>query len=604
MGTTGDAWRVALEPSEAALTAALKVAVKKFNEFMHPRGADGRFISKGGHVKWLDPNSGLWHRGEIVNYKNGGATNGKSLVTVKRSDGVTLTLSNDYLYQVPAPKASLKTAKLKKVGAQAGSNPGGFYQDTGGQKYYVKQQKSTKHAINETLGARFLEALGVAVPEITISEDKTETAAKIEESVPWRSLASGEVKEQVKHQIRKNFVIDAWMANWDVGHADNVRVTADGTPIRVDLGGALDYRAQGKSKISSLTPEVNELQTMRSAVVNQESHEMFYGLTKEEEHDGVKRLLGLHPDSIRDIVKQEGGPGRLADDLIARRAWLATHYGYSLPETTTAGKKLVDEAKLKEDAVPPDMTPAVKKLGPTETPSIGVGSPVWLVNKKAHHSEKQKQLPNVFYVESMADDGTMTLKGHKSSAKLHGVPASDVEALTASHASPGTTYVNGGTSELNDKVTLPSGDIGTVVEVYPKYSKVELGDGKKKVVATSKLTKSDLPSDYVDPWTQPPSIVEEDPWSAGPLKAEPDFEVFETAPSGAMLLKKHNWEKDPEPHVSYYKFDEGGPVVAVGAVQFYAEEAPFVVVVDKTVSDGDDTFYIPQADVVDVGDDD
>ena len=52
--------------------------------------------------------------------------------------------------------------------------------------------------------------------------------------------------------VNDNFVVDAWLANWDVvglGY-DNLLVKA-GRAIRVDTGAGLRYRAQGGPKGSN-----------------------------------------------------------------------------------------------------------------------------------------------------------------------------------------------------------------------------------------------------------------------------------------------------------------------------------------------------------------
>jgi hypothetical protein len=51
--------------------------------------------------------------------------------------------------------------------------------------------------------------------------------------------------------VRRDFAADAWLANYDsVGTGGDNLVRNSGKPVRVDLGGALDYRARGSGTAS------------------------------------------------------------------------------------------------------------------------------------------------------------------------------------------------------------------------------------------------------------------------------------------------------------------------------------------------------------------
>ena len=490
MGIIATGWKASLDANEALL-AAFKMRIKKFNEAMHPRGADGRFISKGGAVKWIDKNSGLWNHGTVDKIVS--TANDKAVLKVKRPNGAYTSVSSDQVYSTKAPVAKISMSDMKKVGPQAGSNPGGLYQDSSGEKYYIKTPQSEAHAVNEILGSRLYAATGVAVPEASITADKKRVSSRIEESIPWGDVSS-EHKQAVYSDIRKNFVVDAWLANWDAPVTDNIRVNKSGVPLRVDTGGALDYRAQGGSKVANLTPEVKELHTLRDPSINPAGANLFGSVTKAEEEDGVKRILALHPDTIRDIVESEGGPERLAKDLIARRAWLATHYGFSLPETTADGKQIAETFSKTEaeDAVMPSLAPAVKKLAPNEPPTIAEGSPVWLKDKAAYG----KGLPDVMIVTKAyagVNENKFDLQAVKGGKTVPGVSEADLEALRENHASYKSKYSEGSVPSIGDKVALTTGATGQVVDLYPMYAKVKVDtpDGEKpvhKVVSTKKLT--------------------------------------------------------------------------------------------------------------------
>ncbi|QEM41547.1 hypothetical protein SEA_FORZA_78 [Gordonia phage Forza] len=540
METIAEGWKIALSDAHA-LTAAFKMNSGKFDEAKHPRGADGRFIHKGGWIKWIDPTTGLWNRGEIDSWTTG--ANKKTILKVKRPNGQFTSVSNDRAYGARSPVATIDNgwidSNLKKIGGATGSNPGGLYEgledDT---KYYIKETKSEKHAINELLGHKLYAAVGVATPDVGLTQDKKKFTSKIEDSVAWSDVPS-EHKSDVLDEIRKNFVIDAWLANWDAPVTDNIRVNKDGVPLRVDTGGALDYRAQGASKISNLTPEVQELKTLRDPSINSSGHQLYGPTTKEQEEDGVKRILALSPDAIRELVKEEGGPNRLADDLIARRAWLATHYGFQLPEATNAGQKIIGDHELKtkgqDDIQPPSLAPAVKKLEPNEKPAIAVGSPVWLKNKKDYG----KNIPDVWTVESIKPGGQYQLKG-KGNAWANYVEPDDVEVLRSNHTLYGANYADGTVPSTGDSVELSTGEVGEVVEFYPKYAKIQLtgpdgSSGKTKTIAIKKLNPVKLP-DY-DPEPEP----EPEPESPKKVAKKAAKKAMPKKPGGAL----YNYGYDP-----------------------------------------------------------
>lgn len=205
MGIIAQGWKVHLDESEGLL-AAFKMRVNKFNELLHPRGADGRFISKGASVKWLDTKSNLWNHGTVD--KMVSTPGGSTIVKVKRPDGTFTSVTSDKIYTAKAPQAKIDLKGMKQIGPQAGSNPGGLFQSVDGTQHYIKAAKSEKHAINEILGTRLYAAAGVAVPDASITEDKKQVASKIEQSVPWGKIPSN-LKESVHAEIRKNFVVDA-----------------------------------------------------------------------------------------------------------------------------------------------------------------------------------------------------------------------------------------------------------------------------------------------------------------------------------------------------------------------------------------------------------
>lgn len=479
MGQTAKAWRHALASEEGLVAAGFRVVKNAAFELLHPRGGDGRFLNKNGHVRWRD-DAGLWKRGTVTDISSTGT------VTVTDTAGAQSIRKPASLFGTPAPRATLSATKFKRVGGQGGSNPGFLGEDANGDKWYVKTPKSPAHVNNELVAQRLYELAGAAVPDARISPDGKQYMSKIEDSVAWGDLDPADQKSAIA-EIRKNFVVDAWLANWDAPANDNIRVTKDGVALRVDTGGALDYRARGGPK--TLAPDVPELQTLRDPNISWSGSRLYAGLTKDEEEDGVRRILAISPDSIRDSVSDAGAPSRLADDLIARRAFLATHYGFVLPETTTLGQSILSGAKADGAAVSPGLAKAVRKSTSGDPAPLVPGSPVWLQNKP----KDGKRYADTWTIESVSADKTsVTLASLKGNTRLT-VPLSDVEILRANFASSKSQYNSGEKPEVGDRVKARAGD-GEVTNLYPMYAQVKLDSGATKVIEVKKLDRLDDPA--------------------------------------------------------------------------------------------------------------
>lgn len=94
-------------------------------------------------------------------------------------------------------------------------------------------------------------------------------------------INSRSLKSQVKKQLQEGFVIDCWLANWDVIGIEQENIIAsciDEKAYRVDNGGALSFRAQGSRK-ESFNYKVTELETMRDRQVNYQAARCFDSLS-------------------------------------------------------------------------------------------------------------------------------------------------------------------------------------------------------------------------------------------------------------------------------------------------------------------------------------
>jgi DNA polymerase III epsilon subunit-like protein len=198
------------------------------------------------------------------------------------------------------------TSKWVKSGGQGGSNQGAFYTDPQtGQQYYVKKPKSDKHAANEVLGGALYEAAGVKFGRAYLGVDKSGKTVLVSPVIDGSKadLASKKNDETVKKNAQADFAVDAWLANYDaVGlEYDNMLTDGEGNVTRVDAGGSLLFRAQGKNK-ENFGEEVTELDSMLDSDTNPQAADIFSGMTPDELAESGKKVAAVTPEKIDELV--------------------------------------------------------------------------------------------------------------------------------------------------------------------------------------------------------------------------------------------------------------------------------------------------------------
>jgi hypothetical protein len=214
-------------------------------------------------------------------------------------------------------------AGAKKVGGQGGSNPGAQYETDDGTRYYVKQQKSAAHARNEAMASALYREAGVETPPVTVQDG---TVGELSGTLSTSQMVPGATPLPAKptaaqlRAIRRGFAVDAWLGNWDVAglSSDNIILDANGNPVRIDLGGSLEYRAQGSPKGAAFGDTVGEIDTLRSST-NPSANKLFGGMSDDELIDAMEQVEQIDPQRVRDIVAAQGGDPELAEKLIRRR---------------------------------------------------------------------------------------------------------------------------------------------------------------------------------------------------------------------------------------------------------------------------------------------
>lgn len=134
-----------------------------------------------------------------------------------------------------------------------------------GKKVVVKRGAHSKHITNEYDMNRYLNELGIGVPEATLQRDESGQPMMVSDYESGARQPSLSNRQDIG-RLREDFVPQALIANWDVLGAglDNVLMRPDGTPTYVDVGGAGPYRAQGGEKGDAWDYNVGELESMQS----------------------------------------------------------------------------------------------------------------------------------------------------------------------------------------------------------------------------------------------------------------------------------------------------------------------------------------------------
>lgn len=206
-------------------------------------------------------------------------------------------------------------ASLKKISEALGSNPGGWYleQETGN-KFYIKFYENADRARIEHLTNLIYKKLGISVAEtkLLIIDGKLAIASSEIEDAQGTTLG-----EQCSDKLlRKGFVADAYLANWDVVGLcfDNIVKSDEGEMVRIDNGGSMIFRAQGGKKEFSPS-DIPELENMLNP--DYPAGKVFAGLSQEEMKRQAQRLINrLREDDIERLAGEVDLSGELKEELV------------------------------------------------------------------------------------------------------------------------------------------------------------------------------------------------------------------------------------------------------------------------------------------------
>jgi len=212
-----------------------------------------------------------------------------------------------------------------------GSNPAELLTAPDGTQYYAKKpklnespQKATERMETEVLASKLYKLAGIEVPELSMG-DRSGEPRMLSQIMQTRMPNSTSDQDAA----RAGFVVDAWLANWDAPLNDNIKFDSNNNPVRMDVGGSLDYRAQGGKKETTSTPfgdTVGEITSMqKNGNIN------FTNIDSAEIKKQALALSTVADDKIRAtvsaIVSDPQRAAKLAQTLINRRDDIVKNYG-------------------------------------------------------------------------------------------------------------------------------------------------------------------------------------------------------------------------------------------------------------------------------------
>lgn len=135
---------------------------------------------------------------------------------------------------------------LKVVKTLGGSTGAQLVEDADGNQYVLKRGSNTSsdHVKAEYLSNQLYGVMGLKTPDYELYDDNGE-AVLLSRFIPGTHVPNSSDFAKMS----EGFIADCLLANWDVYQNDNCLIkNANGSVYRVDNGGCLNYRAQGKQK--------------------------------------------------------------------------------------------------------------------------------------------------------------------------------------------------------------------------------------------------------------------------------------------------------------------------------------------------------------------
>lgn len=240
-------------------------------------------------------------------------------------------------------------SKLKVVKTLGGSTGAQLVEDSDGNQYVLKKGTNTNsgHVKSEYLTNQLYNVMGLRTPDYELYEDNGETIL-LSRFIQGTHVPMGS-SDYAK--LAEGFMADILLANWDVYQNDNCLIkNANGTVYRVDNGGSLDYRAQGKKK----NFDWNVFDTWKS--MSKYNPGISKLLTVDEQLKQIKEISKKKDDVVNFLI--ESGEDNLAQIMSSRFD--------DLKRVTNELQRIKDEVAMKAAAklgkVPPRKLKPAKEM--------------------------------------------------------------------------------------------------------------------------------------------------------------------------------------------------------------------------------------------------
>jgi hypothetical protein len=228
----------------------------------------------------------------------------------------------------------------KDLGGTTGTK---LYKNSAGKKWVIKKAEKgggPAQVLAEFSANKIYEVCGIPVPKCKLVNQETTLILDYIDG-KLLSQATPEEMSKAKEELKKGFIIDALLANWDVIGLgkDNIILPSDGgPPVRIDNGASFMFRAKGKPK--PYTPKVIELNTMRDKMLSPQAGPIFGDLTDTDIDTQIKTIIIPNYEAILSVVEKLGLLKSVLkarmDYCIERTVWMnASAFKNSVVETET-----------------------------------------------------------------------------------------------------------------------------------------------------------------------------------------------------------------------------------------------------------------------------
>jgi len=167
-------------------------------------------------------------------------------------------------------------------------------------------------ARTEVLAARLYQLAGAPTPMVSLIDFGGKKAVKSDWIDGVEPMTTAKMRNH--SDVTDHFVADAWLANWDVvgTSSDNIVKGPGNKAYRIDLGGSLLFRAQGKPK--AFTGDVAELESMRNASQAPQASQVFGQMKLKDLKKSAKGVTGITDHQINQAVDAAGIPHTTSSD--------------------------------------------------------------------------------------------------------------------------------------------------------------------------------------------------------------------------------------------------------------------------------------------------